>query len=135
MNILQAINSKLRSSTAIVSLSSNRIYPMIAYDGIKKPYITFHQISNAPVHAMETDADINSYRIQVSSWTTSFSGLIALSTQIKAALRDFSGTLGTSNFIAQRIFFDSESDFPEYNSEMNTITYHRSQDFIVWTTC
>lgn len=135
MNILQAINSKLRSSTAIVSLSSNRIYPMIAYDSIKKPYITFHQISNTPIHAMETDADINSYRIQVSSWTTSFSGLIALSTQIKTSLRDFSGTLGTSNFVVQRIFFDSESDFPEYNSEMHTITYHRSQDFIVWTTC
>lgn len=133
MNVLQALYSQIKSTTAITSLSSNKIYPIVAPVNAVKPYIIYQQISNNPVHTMENDADLHSVRVQVSTWSTSFSQLVGISTQIKATLRDFSGTLGTSNFVVQRIFYDSEFDFPEYDSELDTITYHRSQDFIIWT--
>lgn len=134
MNILQALFSHLNASTNITVYSSNRIYPLIAPQQSKMPYITFNQISNVPVHAMGNDAPLTEYRIQISSWSSSFSNLIALSTAIKGSIRDLSGTFGTSNFIVQRIFFDAEYDFPEFDIESKRIDFHRSQDYICWTT-
>lgn len=134
MNILQALYTQLKSSTSITSLSSNRIFPMIASRNKQKPYITYHQISCVPVHAMVNDANINSYRLQISNWTTSFTSVISLSTAVKGVMRDLKGTMGTSNFVIQRSFFEGEYDFPEYNSETNEIIFHRSQDYVIWTT-
>lgn len=134
MDIFQALYSHIASSTSITSLSSNRIYPMIAPINSSMPYVTLHQISNVPTHVMVNDANIHMYRIQISSWTSSFSGVVSLSTAIKGVLRDLSGTLGSSNFVVQRIFFDTEFDFPEINPETNKIVYQRTQDYLIWTT-
>lgn len=107
---------------------------MVAPSSVSKPYIIYQQISKTPVHAMEDDADLHAIRIQISTRTTSFSQLISISTQIKTAFRDLSGTLGASSFNVQRIFYDSEFDFADHNPELDTISYHRAQDFIIWTT-
>jgi len=134
MNLSQAIYSGLKTTTGITSLTSNRIYPLVAPQGVVKPYITYQQISNVPEHAMGTDPKIRSARIQVSAWATSYSGVLAVSTQIKTALRDKQGILGSSIFNVQRIFYDDENDFVDVDPESKKITYYRAQDFIVWTT-
>lgn len=134
MNILEAIYSEIITTTAITSLSSNRVYPLIAPSSIKTPYITYNQISDIPVHAMGQDAPLEYYRIQISTWTTSFSQLVSISTQIKNVFRDLTGTMGSSNFNVQRSFFDASYDFPQYDNNKKAIVYHRAQDFIIWTT-
>ena len=134
MNVFEALFSALSNSTSVTAFSSQRIFPIVAPESAKTPFVTIHQISNIPFHAMESDADISEYRIQISSWTTDFSGVVSLSTAIKGVLRDYSGILGSSNFRVQRIFLDSEYDFPEINLETNKINYHRAQDYLVWTT-
>lgn len=134
MDIFQALYSHITSSTSITSLSSNRAFPMVAPINASMPYLTIHQISNVPAHTMVNDPEIHRYRIQISSWTTSFSQVVELSTAVKSTLRDLSGTLGSSNFVVQRIFFDTEFDFPEINPETNKIIYQRAQDYLIWTT-
>ena len=134
MNAIQALYTHLNASSGITSLSSNRIYPGFAPQNITMPYITYNHISTVPVHAMVNDAPLHEYRFQISVWTSAYNDTINLSTQVKSALRDLSGTLGTSSFIVQRVFFDSEFNIAEQDYELNTVVYHKAQDFIVWTT-
>ncbi|MFB5622535.1 MAG: DUF3168 domain-containing protein [Nitrosarchaeum sp.] len=134
MDIFTALHSHITASSNVTSLSSNRVYPMVAPINAKKPYVTLHQISNVPTHAMVNDANIHMYRMQISSWTSAFTQIVSLSTAIKDKLRDVSGTIGSSNFVVQRIFFDTEYDFPEINPETNKIVYQRAQDYLIWTT-
>ena len=135
MNISQAVYSHLKSVGAITSLSSNRIYPLVAPQNSLYPHIIYHQISNPPpVHTMIADPKISRYRFQISSWATNYSGVIALSTQVKTAFRDKTGTIGSSNFNVQRIFFDNETDIPDINPATKNVIFHRALDFIIWST-
>jgi hypothetical protein len=97
------------------------------------PYIVYQPISTVPVSAMVNDAKLHSYRFQISVWTSSFNDTVNLSTNIKSTLRDLSGILGTSSFVVQRIFFDSEWNVAERDYELNEVAYHKAQDFIIWT--
>ena len=135
MDISQAMFSQLKATAGIVALTSNRVYPLIAPQKSLFPHLIYHQISNVPpVHTMLADPKISRYRFQISSWATSYSGMIALSTQVKTSLRDKTGTIGSSNFNVQRIFFDGETDLPDINPITENIIFHRAQDFIVWST-
>lgn len=135
MDVEQALFTHLRATTAVTSLTSDRIYPLVAEQGVSLPYITYQLISNPSHHAMIADPPIKSPRYQISSFSTSRNGMIAVSTQIKSTLRDKKGTLGTSNFVVQRIFLDSEHDLPEIDPQTERIIHRRVQDFIIWTTC
>jgi len=135
LDLSEAIYSQIKATTAITALTSNRIYPIVAPQGARKPFITYQEISEVPVHTMIADPKIRMFRMQISSWSTSYSNVVSVSTQIKTILRDKTGTLGSSNFKVQRIFFDGKYDVPDINPETDKITYHRAQDFIVWTTC
>ena len=135
MDVSQAIYSQLKATAAITALTSNRIYPLIAPQSSLFPHLIYHQISNVPPsHTMTKDPKISRYRFQVSSWATSYNGMIALSTQVKTALRDKIGVIGSSIFNVQRIFFDGETDLPDINPITENIIFHRAQDFIVWST-
>jgi hypothetical protein len=134
MNVAQALHTELKASTNITALSSNRIRPLAAKQGDRMPYVVYQQVSHIPEHAMVADPKINRRRFQISVRSTSYSVVIALSTAIRAALRDKQGTLGTSNFKVQRIFFDAEYDYPEIDPETEKFIFHRAQDFIIWST-
>lgn len=134
MDVSEALHTEIKATTGITSLSSNRIYPMTAQQAAKMPFIVYQQISNVPVHAFKGDPKITMYRFQISTRSTSYTGTLAVSTQIKTALRDKTGTLGTSNFTVQRIFFDSEYDLPEIDPKTKNFVYHRCQDYLIWTT-
>lgn len=134
MDLLFALVSQIKNTAAITTYTSNRIYPLYAPQRARTPYIIYRQVSNVPIHTMTNDPKIKSYRIQLSMRSTSFTTVCGLSTQVKTALRDKTGTLGTSNFTVQRIFFDNEYDFPDLDPETERVLCHRAQDYIVWTT-
>lgn len=134
MNIYQAVASQLKTSTTITAYTSGKVYPLVVPQGVRLPYITYRQVSNVVEHAMIRDPKISMRRFQISVWSTGFSQSVNISTAIKAVLRDKTGTLGSSNFNVQRIFFDDENDFPELSENTNVITYHRASDYLIWTT-
>jgi len=134
MNVAEALASELLAAGGITALSSQRIYPMTVSQTMKMPFILYQQISNVPVHAFIGDPKIRMYRFQLSIRSTSYSATVALSTQIKNTLRDKTGTLGTSNFTVQRIFFDGEYDLPESDPQTRDFIFHRAQDYLIWTT-
>lgn len=134
MNLEQALVSQLNISTSITSYTSNRIYPLDIPQGKTMPNIVYIPISDIPTVTNVEDAKISNVRFQISIRSTSYSQLRTLSTAIKNVLRDRKGSLGSSDFIVQRIFYDGEITFSEVNPENKQVNFHRSQEYIIWTT-
>lgn len=134
MNIEQALRSQLGLSTTITAYTSGRIYPLVVPQEAKKPNIIYAIISNVPIITNVEDAKIINARFQISIRSTSYSQLVALSTEVKEVLRDKKGSLGSSDFVVQRIFFDGETNFAEVNPQTKIAHYHRAQEYIIWTT-
>ena len=102
----------------------------MAPQGAALPRVTYSQVGDIPVHASGSDPNINQARFQVSCWGSSYSDADSVAKQVKAALRDYSGTIDTITI--QRIFYDGRADMREVDPETQEITYHVALDFIIW---
>ena len=133
MELGEALYSKLSGTTDLTALVSTRIYPRIAPQNTAFPYVIFFQVSNPGYHAMLNDPNINSPRWQISTWAETYSSARAIAKQVKAALRDYSGTMGGSSGVSvQRIFYENEVDYTDVDPETKAVTHHIAQDYIIW---
>ena len=77
--------------TALKGLVSNRVYRDIAPDTVTElPRITFQQITGSPINFLDnatTPVTITRVRVQVSVWHSSRDACMALSRQVREALR------------------------------------------------
>ncbi len=115
---------------AVPGYVANRIYPTISPKNAAFPYLVYFKVSDPSLHAMKNDLTIARPRVQVSTWSTSYSEAKAIALQIRIALQDFSGSTGGITF--KRIFFDNEYDLPEVDLKAKKIYHHIAQDFIAW---
>jgi len=134
LSVEASLYSKLTGTSAVTAFTSNRVYPLASPQKAKLPHVTFNQVSDVPHHAMAADCLLRESRLQVSSWSTSYSQVKGLSKAVKSTLRDFSGVLATSGVTVQRIFYEGAMDIMEIDPETQAKTYHIPQDFIVWYT-
>ena len=133
MELGEALYSKLSGTTDLTALVSTRIYPRVAPQNAAFPYVIFFQVSNPGMHAMGNDPNIQAPRWQVSSWADSYSSVRSVAKQVKAALKDYTGTMGGSSGIeVQRIFYENEVDMVDIDPETNEPIYHIAQDYIIW---
>jgi len=130
MQIGEALYSYLSSYAGLTALVGNRIYPLILPQGVTLPAVTYTQISGPRVHCMGSDPGLTHPRFQVSVWAESYSDMATVAAQVRAALQDYSGTMGGDDgVVVQRIFLEDETD---RNFEPNTKTFRRDLDFIIW---
>lgn len=140
MEIEEALYAHLAATTAITGLTSARIYPMIAPQGARLPYVTYQMISSPKERAMKVDPSIWHPRFQLNSFATSYSQAKSVSKQVSVALRDYKSSIsglfgdGTSGVDVQRIFADDEMDLTDIDPDTIAATYHIAQDFIIWHT-
>lgn len=134
MDLEQSIYRNLVTSTALTDLvSSSGVFPMIIPQGESLPAIAYNSVSVFYPHAMVADPNIQRTRVQISSWSTSYSEVRSVAKQVVTAMRDFNGRLGsTGGVIAHRVFIDNEAVFHDFDSETNTLKYHIAQDYMIW---
>lgn len=133
MELGEALYSQLSGTSDLTALVSMRIYPGVAAQCASLPYIIFSQVSNAAHHAMSNDPNIQSPRWQISTWAETYSGVRAIAKQVKAALQDYTGTMGGSGGVeVQRVFFENEIDYTDLDPETKAITHSVAQDYIIW---
>jgi len=126
----KGIYARLTGQSGVTNLVRTNIYPGIAPLNASFPYLTYFKVSGPRIHAMKSDPGLACPRIQVSTWSTSYSQLKAIALQVRTALQDFSGTTGGVTF--QRIFFENEYDLPEVDIKAKKIYHHIAQDYIAW---
>ena len=131
MDLGEALYRQLSTATLTTQLGSTAIYPLVAPQGKTLPYITYQQISEPRIHASMKDPGLQSPRVQISQWSSSYEQVKLLADKTRNVLQDFSGNLG-GGMAVQRIFFDNEVDLLDMDSEAGKLTYHTAQDYIIW---
>lgn len=130
MGINVAIYSRLSNYTDLTDLVSTRIYRLQAPHTTSFPYVTFGRVANEIIHAMGSDPGLEGPSFQVDVWAENTNSMENVSTEVKAALQDYSGTV--SGIVIQRIFFDNEIDLSDEDTSILRIIYHNAMDFKVW---
>jgi hypothetical protein len=131
MNLYTALGHRLSNYSGLSALVGARIYAIKLPQNVTYPAVTFQVISGLPrTHLMGSDDSLAAPRVQVSAWDTSLTDATAVADQIKAALQDFTGTMGGDGGITvQRIFLESEQILI-FDPEVDVIQI--AQDFLIW---
>lgn len=133
MELGEAIYYLLSHTSGVTDLVNKRIYPLVAPQGTVFDYLTYLQVTEDPVHASGGDAGVENPSIQVSCFSLTYAGACALATAVKAAMRDYSGTIGSGDTLTvQWIYFTNRVEFRDVDPETKTVSYHIALDFDVW---
>lgn len=107
MTLREATHHRLSNYSALTDLVGTEIYSQVMPQGVVYPAVSF-QVSSPGVMNHRMNSDSGMYKdpvIDVSSWGTSPDSGESVAAQVKAALQDFSGTMGGDGGITvQRIF-------------------------------
>jgi len=107
MTLRVALYNYLSGESDLTDLVSTRIYSQVLPQDVEYPAVTFQVTTPGTVnHLMNSDSGLYlDPCIQVSSWASDPSDGDAVAAQVKAALQDFTGTMGGDGGITvQRVF-------------------------------
>jgi len=132
MTIEAALYSYLSTHSGLSSLISTRIYPMQVAQGATMPAVCYQLVDDIPVHSGGADVIVHAARFQFSCWgggTSGYTSACAVAAQVKAALQDYSGTMGgTGGVVVQRSFLEMTTDL----FDETLVRCGRAVDFIIW---
>jgi hypothetical protein len=128
VTIEKAIENHLKTHAGLKALVSSRIYPDSEMEANKTyPVMIYQLISSVDDHALGTDPDSREERWQFTIKATSASSRAAVSKQLKAAFKDFSGLMGgESGLSIHSVLQQGRRD--TYDSE--TKIFLRMEDFM-----
>ncbi|MDD5533788.1 MAG: hypothetical protein PHC52_13415 [Syntrophales bacterium] len=129
MTIEAALYTYLSTYAGLIALTNDRIYPGQIPEKRDMPAVSVFLIDDPPIHAGGADATVYQPRFQFTCWGSSYKNACDVATQVKAALRDYSGTMGgEGGVVVQRSFYEGATDI--YNEEREREA--RALDFIIW---
>jgi hypothetical protein len=134
MGVDDSLYTYLSAYAGLVSLVSKRIYPIVMPLNAVLPAVSYQRISTERTHAFQTDPTLTSATYQISSWAKTdtvrkgYSHTQLVSTQVRLALQNYSGALGSGGVTVSAVLLIGElSDY-----DTSTETYAIHQDFEVW---
>ena len=130
MTIEEGLRTHLTAHAGLTALVASRIFMPPMPQDVVFPAVTFWKVTAERQHAMVADAGMVGARIQVDAWGAEAAGKLALiqvCEQVRAALQDFRGNMGTVE--VQRVFIEDESDMP---FDPATRSHHRLQEYMIW---
>ena len=129
MTIEAALYSYLSTYSGLTALTGTRIYPIMIAQEAVMPAVAYQLVDDLPVHSGGADLIVHAARFQFSCYGTSYLNACAVAAQIKAALQDYSGTMGGAGGVTvQRSFLEMTTDL--YDEDMRRCG--RACDFIIW---
>jgi hypothetical protein len=95
--IEDGLYSYLSGVSALIALTSTRIYPAQAPINATKPYMVTTRTGGAPVHNLGADSGYRSTRFQFDIWAASALSARNVARELQTALQDRTATLGSVN--------------------------------------
>lgn len=89
MSIGNLLYSRLTTHAGTSALISTRCYPLTLPQKPTLPALVYQQISSAPNQGTST---LHRDRYQISCWASTYSGAVALATQVQSALEEHTDT-------------------------------------------
>jgi hypothetical protein len=130
-DVAQTICGRLSNTAGVSAIFSTKIFPQNVPQNRTLPAVTFNEVTRTVAHSFGGDYGLYTSRMQVSSWSTSYSQAKALAIQVRKSLMDYKGSTWAT---VQRSFFDYEVDLMEIDNVTKEEVRHIAQDFIVWWT-
>jgi hypothetical protein len=125
MNAGKVIYKILSVDSAVAALVGTRIQPFGADQTIAKPYITYQQISKVHNKHKDRDLKVQTIRMQVDMFATTYDGVSALADAVCTALSYKSGTY--ESIVVDIIVFDDENDLFSDQPEV----FRKQQDYFL----
>jgi hypothetical protein len=126
MYIEEALYTYLSTYAGLTALISKKVFPVIAPEGTLVPYITYTKVSGQRFHALKTDSGMTNPIYQFSCFATAYGSTKAMSAQLRAALQNYSNTMGGSGgVVVQSVLLVDEHDL--YDDEAKV--YYTTIDF------
>lgn len=104
--------------TALSSLASGKVYPLVAPEKITAPYIVYSRISSTPENTLDGGATIDLVRIQVDTYANTYSAVKSLAESVRSALEGS----------AAKATLQTDQDLFEPDLKV----YRISQDYYCW---
>ena len=121
-----ALYTLLSSNSGITNLVQKRIYPGIAPQTARVPFIVFRLISNPPIHIMGGDATLYKPRFSIFIHANEYDEVKTIRDAVQSAMRDVSGTYDT--IVIQHIYYEDEND----SYDPTTDRFYIILDYIIW---
>jgi hypothetical protein len=115
----KVIHARLTGSTS----AATRVYPLILPQAPTLPAVTYQIISTQRLHNFGTDANIQTVRVQVDSWASSYAQARTLADEVFTRLSRVKGIIGPLD--VHDIVEDNRTDL----YEAGTNIYRVTQDF------
>ena len=106
----------------VMAFIGTRLFPLVAPEGVAKPFCTYQKISNARAYTFSKTSPVSRARIQLDCWGDSYSQVKGLASEISTALEAWDST---EILTAQQ---QNESD----GYEPDTKLFRVSVDFFIW---
>ena len=95
------------------------------------PAITYEQLSGARQHTLGGTDNMNPSSFRFTCWSDSYSEAEAVSSAVKGALDNYTGTV--NNVTIQASHFDSDFDVIDRRAGVDVLNRHgKSMDFRIW---
>ena len=118
--------TRLTGYAGLTALIGSRVYPLKMPQKPTLPAVSYQRIDGPRESAIASDMGMAHPRMQVDCWASTYAGVKAVATQVRAALQRW------SDAAASPVVLDSllESDQDLYEAEVEI--YRVSMDFIIW---
>src|SRR5579875_351729 len=126
MSIETGIYKLLSADPTVSAQVGTRITPVIVPEGSSFPAISYHWVDRPRWGALDNPTGTPHARLQVTCWSQTFAGAIALCSAVKAALAGYSGLADDTT--VQSITVIDERDLWEWEISSSGL-YRRDIDF------
>lgn len=127
--IEEGIIQRLLATSGVTSLVGTRVFPGVRPQAAALPAIVFTLVSKVPVYDDDGEAGIETCRVQIDSWATTYTQAKQLSRTVRASLSAYFGTSeGTESLYCQ---LDAERDLMEGGANAAEYLHRVSQDYLI----
>ena len=113
--IAGAIYSKLSNNAELSALVSDRIYPVLAPQGVASPFLVFEKTGGEIESTLSADTNINRDNLQITCFSETYQEAFDISAIVAELLSRWQGV--ESGVTIEDVFFENESDFFDAQTE------------------
>ena len=100
-------------------LISDKVFPVIATQGVKKPYVTIRRIGESPTINKQLPSDCDKPIIDIAIFGATYSQSVAISDAIRDVIDDYRGTQSGKTY--HRIWYTNSLDMIDEEDEIAVI--------------
>lgn len=106
--MIQGIVQSLLDSPTVTSLLGQKVFPVVAPQAVKKPYVTARIVANAPNQNKDAASTLDAVTFQVFSYSEKYSEVDAIDNAVRSVIDNASGEVEGIQF--DRIYFETHQD-------------------------